>query len=155
MYYGSYICGRNGDDREERIVVAHLRSRFFEEFSYGKQSLDGLLFPQRAFFFGFNSCLFGFCLLFRRSGLPGWLAVSMVWLAWLARLYRRSCYARSTARLVWLMLLAGDVLGIWFFLTDDHWSPSFFESFWLLFSQYFSIFAPRFRIAFPAVPGDG
>ena len=30
-----------------------LRHRSFEDFSYGKQSLDGLLFPQRAFFFLF------------------------------------------------------------------------------------------------------
>lgn len=41
--------------------------RSFEEFSYGKQSLDGLLFLQEAFLFlGRGGLLFfdGFCLLF-------------------------------------------------------------------------------------------
>ena len=50
MFLGSYICGRNGDGSKVRGGLQHKHNRFFEDFSYGKQSLDGLLFPQRAFF---------------------------------------------------------------------------------------------------------
>jgi hypothetical protein len=50
MYLGSYICGRNGDGDKVMTGLRHTRHRSFEDFSYGKQSLDGLLFPQRAFF---------------------------------------------------------------------------------------------------------
>ena len=36
---------------QRRGGLRHIQHRSFEDFSYGKQSLDGLLFPQRAFLF--------------------------------------------------------------------------------------------------------
>jgi hypothetical protein len=46
-FFSFYLCpaDERGDSRQTR------QHRSFEDFSYGKQSLDGLLFPQRAFLF--------------------------------------------------------------------------------------------------------
>jgi hypothetical protein len=39
------LSSKSGKQRKK-----YNNTEFFEDFSYGKQSLDGLLFPQRAFF---------------------------------------------------------------------------------------------------------
>src|SRR5260221_4686807 len=38
-----------------KSVSRHLQHRFVKDFSYGRHSLDGLLFPQRAFFCALHS----------------------------------------------------------------------------------------------------
>jgi hypothetical protein len=47
---GRYGDGGNDERSATKSLEKGTRHRSFEDFSYGKQSLDGLLFPQRAFF---------------------------------------------------------------------------------------------------------
>ena len=50
MWRGAYFCGAIKDGGDGMVGSRVIRHRSFEDFSYGKQSLDGLLFLQRAFF---------------------------------------------------------------------------------------------------------